>query len=471
MDISHWEGSFDPDQAIHGLIDFAIFKATEGTTWIDDVFEKNYQASVGKVPIIGAYHYLRSGMSGRTQADHFTSIVGAKQIDILVCDFESSNNQMNDAFVEVAQEFGYYVKLWKPNCKLLFYTNPSTYDNVVYPGSIRSYGKDVFTEQPWDGFWVAQYYLSPSPDKDPAMPKTRKDWAIWQYSEAGDPDQHGTEGWVDQNVFNGDVDALSAWIGVDIPTQPPVGDPKMYVYKIPQSDIVRAYVTGYSTKKTVAEAAADFHATVQPGNHSIVINGDGWNGLQSNSIWWSDGKVKNSVQLDWRPRVVFDKNHKMTMRFKGIPYYWPDNLPDWNTFSLTRRLVIGGAINPAFGESGELNARCGFGITANNEFVIVGADGDDAANLGVTVTEIGEALIAEGVIEGGDGDGGGSFTLAYDGIVVNDWYNDGLPMRSVINHLCLEIQGDTTPPPSGDIAYFKSFDSNDNVLDTWVRQL
>jgi len=232
IDISSWEDTFNPDQAAPNLIDFAIFKATEGITWIDDRFVSFYQASVGKVPIIGAYHYLRSGMSARTQADHFTNVVGAKKIDILVCDFESTNNQMDDAFVAVAQEFGSFVNLWKPNCKLLFYTNPSTYDNVVYPGSIRMFGEDIFTKYPWGGLWIAQYYYSPSPDKNPSMPKNRGDWVLWQYSEAGDPDLHGTGGWCDQNVFNGDVNALTSWIGGgSIPSQP-----DSYIVKRPRAE-------------------------------------------------------------------------------------------------------------------------------------------------------------------------------------------------------------------------------------------
>jgi len=232
IDISSWEDTFNPNQAAPNLVDFAIFKATEGTTWIDDRFASFYQASVGKVPIIGAYHYLRSGMSARTQADHFTNVVGAKKIDILVCDFESTNNQMDDAFVAVAQEFGSFVNLWKPNCKLLFYTNPSTYDNVVYPGSIRMFGEDIFTKYPWDGLWIAQYYYSPSPDKNPSMPKNRGDWVLWQYSEAGDPDLHGTGGWCDQNVFNGDVNALTSWIGGgSIPSEPDA-----YIVKHPRSE-------------------------------------------------------------------------------------------------------------------------------------------------------------------------------------------------------------------------------------------
>lgn len=231
----------------------------------------------------------------------------------------------------------------------------------------------------------------------------------------------------------------------------------IHIFKIQQSFIVRAFVTGYGSKRTVAQAAADFHATIQPGNHSIVVNGDGFpaSGFQSNSIWVSDGKWRNTVQMEWRPRVTFDRNHKMAIGFRETPFYYPEKVTDWNAFSLTRRLVMGGKVNPAFRDNGELNSRLGFGVTAGGELVMAGTDGWDVHHEGLpaqgwTLTRLAEELIAQGVVEGGDGDSGGSYTLAIDGTVVNEWYNDGEPMRAVVNHLCLEVTeilGVVVPPP------------------------
>lgn len=224
IDISHWEESFDPDKSSPNLIDFAIFKATEGSAWKDVKFGSFYQAAVGKVPVLGAYHYLRSQYGGKAQAQHFINTVGEKKIDVLICDFENTNNVVDSNFVRIARDFGDEVRVAYPDSRILFYTNPSLYDNIVYPGSMKLFGRDIFRESPWDGFWVAQYYFFPSPSKSPSMPKTRSDWIMWQYSEAGEPKQHGTGGWCDQNVYNGDLRSFMVWIGKDEHPVPPTPD-------------------------------------------------------------------------------------------------------------------------------------------------------------------------------------------------------------------------------------------------------
>jgi len=111
-------------------------------------------------------------------------------------------------------------------------------------------------------------------------------------------------------------------------------------------------------------------------------------------------------------------------------------------------MVENGEINPKFGETGELNARTGMGITAEGELVIVVVDGwdhfapDQGATppKGITLTRLAEILIEQGCHTGVDFDGGGSTTLAINGEVVNEPNDDGAPsQRAVINHLCLKL--------------------------------
>jgi len=336
IDISHWEESFDPDQADPGLIDFAIFKATEGVSWVDQSFFDFYDAALGKVPVLGAYHYLRSGVSGRSQADHFLATTDDLDLDILVCDFESANNTMNDAFVEKAQEFGTFVKEWHPGARLLFYTNPSTYDSVVWPACMRLYGVDVFTQAPWDGFWVAQYYYSPSPDKLPSMPTNRKDWVLWQYSEAGSPAMHGTGGWCDQNVYNGNLNEFQAWIGGGDPPQPPDGDvveswfddqvlytrghrdsPRpfnFHVTRFNRSDVERIHVNGLGFHGT------GMHFFNTRGHPDIVINGGHADYSVSPPVPYApvvtDGEIEKTIVDE--VSIQFDRNHQPIGMVWGI---------------------------------------------------------------------------------------------------------------------------------------------------------
>jgi len=263
---------------------------------------------------------------------------------------------------------------------------------------------------------------------------------------------------MDVNVAYGSLAELAAWAGGEV-VEPPAPEPDFneWIFRIKPENIVRAEVTGYASNKTVEFAAQEFHKTIQPGNHSMVINGDGWHTVGvPNGDWvvngvWKHVQAKNS----YSPRITFDIGQKGAIAGARGEYWYPEKITDYNAFGLTRRLVKEGAINPAYVDSGELNSRTTFGFTPDGTLVIYICDGWDRNSVtgeppkGKTIKETGEILIANGVIEGGDGDGGGSFTLAVDGVVINDYNDDGVKvMRAVVNHLCLELN--INPLDNGD---------------------
>ena len=222
-----------------------------------------------------------------------------------------------------------------------------------------------------------------------------------------------------------------------------------------QQNTVRALVTGdRAQKRTVEMAAAEFHPTIQPGNHSIVVNASSF--YQSvTGQWYSDGSAIQAAWFDWRPVLCFDPSHRPFLWFRSWPYtYYPEKGTVWNGFALTRRGVQNGVINPAFNDNNEINNFLGFGITASRELVIYWVDGWDDHHegyspQGITKTQGFNAMIDAGVVHGGDGDYGGSLTVFLDGQLANNWYNDGKPMRPVWNHLCLEVTqlpGQVEPP-------------------------
>lgn len=487
IDISHWEESFDPDRANRGLIDFAIFKATEGTTWVDDRFESFYRAAAGKVPVIGAYHYLRSGMSGRTQADHFQQVVGDKDIDILVCDFESTNNTLDDAFVKTAKEFGLFVKAWKPGVKLLFYTNPSIYDSVVYPGCMRLYGLDVFTQTPWDGFWVAQYYLSPSPAKSPRMPDNRKDWVLWQFSEAGEPAQHGTGGWCDQNVFNGGLSEFNAWVDNGTVPEPPAGDivetwfddkvlytrghrenPRpfnFHVTRFLRSDVERVHVNGLG-----------FHGTGiyfwnTRGKPDIVINGGHADYAVSPPIPWApvvtDGQVQKT-RID-EVSIQFDNRHQ------PIGLGWGIDDDAYNVVGVSDVLLQDGIIPVSVRVSAiverirsilprvddtYVDPRNAL-FWNDTEYILIDIDGRNDGTQGLTRLELAQFAQTQGAKWGGNLDGGDSNTLLFaknDAPEIKNNPPDGM-LHAVANHVGFWIkQGGTQPPTNGVAMYYETIE-------------
>jgi GH25 family lysozyme M1 (1,4-beta-N-acetylmuramidase) len=215
VDLSHWDVSFDPEKAT-GLIDFAIQKASEGT-FCDSKFVEIW-TGVQKVPIRGAYHYLRSGINWQAQADFFISVVKENDFHFYALDFEGTGNTMGLSFANMAHMWIDYTiaKTGKP---VLLYTNPTHYDADLFP-----YG-DWMKDFP---LWIAQYWPNPKPDMNPGMPKKRKagDWTIYQYASetnyTGHAKEYGTPvNSIDLNVFNGTVAVMRSWLKLgEAPAEP-----------------------------------------------------------------------------------------------------------------------------------------------------------------------------------------------------------------------------------------------------------
>ena len=220
IDAARYEPDFNPDNALPGLIDFGIIKATEGVSWKDSAFE-TLSTQVAKLAVDGAYHYLRSGYTGVDQANYFISTLGTKQFDILAIDFERINNVISDGFVRTLYDCLVKVTQLRPNAKVMLYSNVDLYDSVIYPAAIRLWGRDMFLE--WD-LWLAQYPYIVNLDGQPSLPIHRKDWTIWQFSDAGLPAEHGTSSYIDRNLFNGTREQLLAWAN-KTPTIP--GEPML----------------------------------------------------------------------------------------------------------------------------------------------------------------------------------------------------------------------------------------------------
>ena len=212
-----------------------------------------------------------------------------------------------------------------------------------------------------------------------------------------------------------------------------------YIYKIHPSIIEDSHVT--AARATVGQVAE-----WKP-EYNLIINGDGWYGSQSASLWYSEGVRKNGTQLHWRPWINFDKNNKY--KFGWI---WGTHLPNFNCVSGTRFVVERGELNSHYKKwPPELNARTAIGITDKGELVILVQDGHDLPyQEGLSLQGLGEAMLEQGCITAMDLDGGGSTTLAINGKVINAPNDDGiLGQRSVINALCLrlsQIPGSQPPP-------------------------
>ena len=95
IDVSAWQNEIDFSKVKSEGIKIVYIKSSEGTTYIDPYFERNYQKAKENGLLIGAYHFVRARNINQAinEADFFASVIEGKQIDCkLAMDFESFGN-------------------------------------------------------------------------------------------------------------------------------------------------------------------------------------------------------------------------------------------------------------------------------------------------------------------------------------------------------------------------------------------
>lgn len=227
IDISQWQETYDYSKT-WGQVDFAIQKMTEGTWW-DSNYQKLWDKGTSQVPIRGMYHYQRSGVSWKAQADNILEMINKVDLHIVALDIEKINNTLNSSYFA---DSGRILKYLSDNCdkKIVMYINPDVW-NIMYPKFYGIYDSWMFDYD----MWMAQYWWVTSPDKNPSVPKTRTDWHIWQYTDRGDSIEYrdGVKmrkyGSPDLNAFNGTVEDMMKWANVTGVITPPDGNPPIIV--------------------------------------------------------------------------------------------------------------------------------------------------------------------------------------------------------------------------------------------------
>ena len=229
IDGSHWWGVWNPTLATKP-IHFAIVKATEGTGWVDSAFNRNAQASL-MIPIRGAYHYQRSGMSWLKQADFFLRVAGQYDLHIYALDVEKYNN--TDAFEDQAAADTFFsdmrriIDYWRlkaPEKTIYLYTNPDIYYNHIVSAIKRIYGQEGMAWLDEVEKWIA-VYNGQGKDGNPTSKWGIPKWSVWQYSSNGIKTEYGTQGDVDLNVYNGTAEEMQARVLKGQPEPSPTPTP------------------------------------------------------------------------------------------------------------------------------------------------------------------------------------------------------------------------------------------------------
>lgn len=233
IDVSSWQGTIDFTQVKNAGIDIVYMKSSEGRSYIDPYFERNYQNAKANGLKVGFYHYVtaRTVEEARNQANFFASVISGKEPDCkLAMDFESfgnlSVNQINEiskVFLETLQN--------ATNKEVLIYSNSYTArtilssDLAIYP------------------LWVANYGVS-----EPGGNDKWNTWVGWQYTSTGRVS--GISGNVDRDKFTDGV-LLSDNSPIPTPNSPSTPEEPIengtIIYTVKSGDTLSKIAREYGT--------------------------------------------------------------------------------------------------------------------------------------------------------------------------------------------------------------------------------
>jgi lysozyme len=180
IDVSHYQGRIDWRAVAGDGIGFAYVKATEGATFVDPTFARNWR-DAGEAGIArGAYHRFRAGRDALAQARHFLAVAPLSNGDLpAVLDVESTDGVSDARLVRG-------VRTWLAEVERRTGKRPIVYTK---PGFRRAHLGTALDDHP---LWIAEYGVD-APSVDP--------WHFWQHSERGRVAGIGRA--VDLDRFNG----------------------------------------------------------------------------------------------------------------------------------------------------------------------------------------------------------------------------------------------------------------------------
>jgi lysozyme len=180
IDVSNYQGNISWRAiAENGSAKFVYIKATEGMTYQDPYFTKNWNGAAKYGVTAGAYHFFTLTSTGSEQAQNFISMVPkqkgklppAVDIETKIASESQLKSELSDYISAVTKYYGR---------KPVLYVSSKVY-NILYD------------EYPGYDFWIVDY------DGKPAA----KGWTFWQYSEKGT--SAGIDGKIDLDLYRGSL--------------------------------------------------------------------------------------------------------------------------------------------------------------------------------------------------------------------------------------------------------------------------
>jgi GH25 family lysozyme M1 (1,4-beta-N-acetylmuramidase) len=200
MDVSSHQGNVNWQGAWNNGARFAYVKATEGTSYTNPYFAKQYNGSYNVGMIRGAYHFARPNISsGATQADYFVNHGGGWSRDgkTLPGALDIEWNPYSGGTCYGVSQTGMvaWIKAFSDRYHYRTGRWPVIYTATSWWSQCTGNRGDFTSTNP---LWVARYASSPG-----TLPYAWTYYTFWQYASSG-----VFPG--DQDTFNGAYDRLQA---------------------------------------------------------------------------------------------------------------------------------------------------------------------------------------------------------------------------------------------------------------------
>lgn len=190
VDVSAYQKDIDWKGLESEGISFAFIKATEGSSHVDENFERNWDEAHSTDMKVGAYHFMSYDTEGETQAEHFIEHVDRRWgmlppvVDVEFYGEYTENHpsaermySILDVILEKFEE--------RYGRTPIIYTNTYIYDNYI---------SGRYDDYP---IWISDHSI-------PETLSDGRDWTFCQYTfRATSENVAGGEKYVDMNVFNG----------------------------------------------------------------------------------------------------------------------------------------------------------------------------------------------------------------------------------------------------------------------------
>lgn len=192
IDVSGHNTVNDWQQVSRAGIKFVFIKATEGASYTNPLFHKQFDGARAAGLKVGCYHFFRKNRDGVAQAAHFLATIGNRKTELpLVVDVEDWDNDHSiDTKTTHRRLTDMVTTLERHGHSVMIYTNGDGY---------RNYYKPLFKNH---DLWLSSF-------NEPEKIK-HYNHVIQQYSHWGSID--GIKGDVDLNIFVGNAWQWNAWL-------------------------------------------------------------------------------------------------------------------------------------------------------------------------------------------------------------------------------------------------------------------